>query len=96
MTEENQDIVQAELAFLVLRMPDGSWHATTDLESGFAAQRRPSRAEVRVGCAEIVNLVTQQELSEVIANAVAKTQESDSEKISASMREAVAKAKAGK
>lgn len=57
-----------ETAFLILKMEDGNWRVTDNVNLEFDAKRAPTRADIRIGCQEIATIVSQQDLAAVLAD----------------------------
>ena len=85
------EIPSFETAFILLKAEDGSWRATTDLTVPFQASRPASRAEIRQGCLEIADAIHQTVLVSTIMAALEQKSEEDSQRVSASVRDALTK-----
>lgn len=84
---------KVEVAFIIAKGFDGNWTATTNLEQGFEAERPALRDEVRIGCSEIARVIEQQDMVASVMSAIQQNSQADSQRISASMRDAVSRRK---
>lgn len=82
-----------ETAFIVMRSTDGNWRVTSDLGTPFAITASPTRTDVRIGCQEIARVIDQQDITGMVLEAIAQNSQTDSQRISASMRDAVSRRK---
>jgi hypothetical protein len=93
---ENENTPEAavetfETAFILMKSADGNWRVTSDLATPFAISAAPSRADVRVGCLEIARIIDQQDMAALVLEALEQNSMTDSQRISASMRDAVSR-----
>jgi hypothetical protein len=88
---ENEIVDTFETAFIVMKSADGSWRVTSDLGTPFAISASPSRSDVRIGCQEIARIIEQQDLASLVLEAIEQNSMTDSQRISASMRDAVSR-----
>lgn len=70
------DIPTVETAFIIMKTREGSWMVTSDVTTPFAIDRVAGRPDVRMGTAEISNLVKQQDLAALVAATIKASQES--------------------
>jgi hypothetical protein len=42
---------------------DGTWRVTTDLATPLTAETQATRLDIRIGCQEIANIITQQDIA---------------------------------
>lgn len=85
--------MQVETAFIIAKGLDGNWTATTNLEHDFEAERPALRDEIRIGCSEIARVIEHQDMLALVAQAIEQNSQADSQRISASMRDAVSRRK---
>ncbi|CAB4128853.1 hypothetical protein UFOVP225_91 [uncultured Caudovirales phage] len=78
-------------AFIVMKSHDGNWRVTSDLGTPFAISESPSRGDVRIGCQEIARIIDQQDLAGLVLEVIEQNSMTDSQRISASMRDAVSR-----
>jgi len=50
-------------AFLMIKDADGTWRVTTDLATTFDTEYQATRLDIRIGCQEIANIITQQDIA---------------------------------
>lgn len=81
-----------ETAFVVLKDEDG-WVALDDLSSPFAIRRVITRSEVRQACHELSEAIRQQDTVNMILDSLDKKSVEDSQRVSASVRDALARRK---
>ena len=80
-----------ETAFIVMKSADGNWRVTSDLGTPFTITASPTRTDVRIGCQEIARIIEQQDLASLVLEAIEQNSMTDSQRISASMRDAVSR-----
>jgi hypothetical protein len=80
-----------ETAFILMKSADGNWRVTSDLATPFAISESPSRSDVRIGCLEIARIIDQQDMATLVLEALEQNSMTDSQRISASMRDAVSR-----
>ena len=89
-----------DTAFILMRTEDGVWSVTGDLATSFEVRATPTRQDVRIGCQEIIATIAQQDIAAIVVEAVASILQenslTDSQRISASMRDAVSRSKSKK
>jgi hypothetical protein len=85
--------MQVETAFIIVNGFDGNCTATTNLEHDFEAERPALRDDIRIGCSEIARVIEQQEMLALVSQAIEQNSKADSQRISASMRDAVSRRK---
>lgn len=66
---------ELETAFIIMKTPDGSWRVTSDVTSPFSISRLATRADIRMGAAEISHLVSQQDLAALVASVLKASEE---------------------
>jgi len=84
---------KVEVAFIVSRSLDGNWSATPRLDVEMVAERPALKDEIRIGCTEIARVIEHQDISELMARVMEINSQADSQRISASMRDAVSRRK---
>lgn len=82
-----------ETAFIIMKSADGNWRVTSDLGSPFTISASPTRSDVRIGCQEIARIIDQQDLMGLVLEALEQNSMTDTQRISASMRDAVSRRK---
>lgn len=50
-------------AFLMIKDADGTWRVTTDLATPIQVENQATRLDIRIGCQEIANIITQQDIA---------------------------------
>ena len=80
--------MEAETAFIVVKRPDGSYYATTDLTTEISVAREATRTEVKHGCYELLDALNVDSITASIINNLPKP-ESESSKVSSSIRQAL-------
>lgn len=78
-----------ETAFLVIKRQDGSFYATVNLEEPISLERPATVRDVRVGCRELAELLSNSELAQLIVDKLGQNGTSDSERASSSIRQAL-------
>lgn len=73
--EAQLDLPRVDTAFVILKSHDGSWRITSDVTQPFAIDRVASRADVRMGTAEINHLISHQDLATLVAAALKASEE---------------------
>jgi hypothetical protein len=69
------DLPRVDTAFVILKGHDGSWRVTTDITQPFSIDRVASRADVRIGTAEINHLISHQDLATLVAATLKASEE---------------------
>ena len=85
----DQEEVRYPTAFLMIKEDDGSWRVTTDLTGSFTIDYLATRQDIRIGCQEIASTVNQQDLALMVASLLKENSQQDSQRVSASMRDAI-------
>ena len=79
--------VEAETAFLIVKRLDGSFYATINLEQSLTLHKNASNRDIRLGCRDISDLLSQHEFAQVIVDKLQP--KSDSERATSSIRQAL-------
>jgi hypothetical protein len=89
MTEEpNQETVQEDLsekapdaitAFIVIKVPDGSYVAISDLTKTFTVARSATITDIRQGCEELRYTITKSDIISGVIDALKATNTQNSE-----------------
>ena len=82
--------IQVDTAFVIARRPNGTYFATTNLDTNFEVDHTASSLEVKHGCLEIFNVLTNDELANIIVAKLAQSSQTDTEKAASSIRQALA------
>lgn len=67
-TQEQPD---AETAFIIVKELDGSFRATTDLSMAILVNREANRADIRLACKELSEVISHEDLALTIASTLA-------------------------
>jgi hypothetical protein len=75
VTEEIVDTPQeqpdAETAFIIVKELDGSFKATADLSTAILVNREANRADIRLACKELSEVISHEDLALAIASTLA-------------------------
>lgn len=83
-------------AFLMVQEQDGSWTAVSDITQAFETERLASVLDMKHGCQQVLDVITTQELADLIVGQIKRSSIEDSQRISTSMRDAISRRKANK
>lgn len=83
-------------AFLMVQEQDGSWTAISDITQPFETERLANVLDIKHGCQQVLDVVTKQELADLIVGQIKRSSIEDSQRISTSMRDAINRRKANK
>ena len=61
------ETVQEETAFIVVKRPDGSYYATTDLTATFEVNKRADTLDVKRGCQDVLDAISHIQTANVIS-----------------------------
>jgi len=81
--------VDVATAFVIARRENGSFFASTNLDIDFKIDHEATSLDVKLGCAEILNVLTNDELANLIVAKLAQSSQSDTEKAASSIRQAL-------
>jgi uncharacterized protein with PhoU and TrkA domain len=81
-------------AFLMVQEQDGSWTAVSDITQPFETERLASVLDIKHACQQVLDVVTAQEIADLILREIKQGYVEDSQRISASMRDAINRRKA--
>lgn len=70
-TPETPEVPGYETAFIVMKMSDGTWQATGEIDKPFSVERVVTMHDIRTACADLVHALDQQSLASLIASALA-------------------------
>lgn len=84
---------KVETAFILVKALDGNWSASSILDVDFEAERPALTDDIRIGCSEIVRVIEHSTLGHILTEALERNSLADSQRISASMRDAVSRRK---
>lgn len=92
-TEETvaPELPKFDTAFIVIKRADGSWAVMTDLTSPFMAERVVTRLEIKQACDYVSDAIRMQDISGMVAAVLTQNSSEDSQRVSASVRDALAK-----
>lgn len=65
---EEQAQPDAETAFIIVKELDGSFKATTDLSTAILVNREATRADIRLACKELSEVISHEDLAGLIAS----------------------------
>jgi hypothetical protein len=81
--------VDVDTAFIIARRENGTFFASTNLNIDFKVNHEATSIDVKQGCSEIVNVLTNDELANIIVAKLAQSSQSDTEKATSSIRQAL-------
>ena len=81
--------VDVETAFIIARRENGTFFASTNLNIDFKVNHEATSVDVKQGCSEILNVLTNDELANIIVAKLAQSSQSDTEKATSSIRQAL-------
>jgi hypothetical protein len=81
--------VDVETAFIIARRENGTFFASTNLNINFKVNHEATSVDVKQGCSEILNVLTNDELANIIVAKLAQSSQSDTEKAASSIRQAL-------
>jgi hypothetical protein len=82
--------VDVVTAFVIARRENGSFFASTNLNIDFKVDHEATSLDVKQGCSEIFNVLTNDELANIIVAKLAQSSQTDTEKAASSIRQALA------
>jgi hypothetical protein len=85
------ELPKFDTAFIVLKRADGAWAVLTDLASPFMAERVVTRSELKQAALEITESIRNQDIASMVAAVLTQNSSEDSQRVSASVRDALAK-----
>lgn len=91
MTEEQMP--KYETAFIVAKQSDGSWVCVTNLEDPFMIDRVVTHPEVRQAAGELARYLHLEDLTTALSRALSQNSLQDSQRVTASVRDALGKRK---
>ena len=81
--------VDVDTAFIIARRENGTFFASTNLNIDFKVNHEATSVDVKQGCSEILNVLTNDELANIIVAKLAQSSQSDTEKAASSIRQAL-------
>jgi hypothetical protein len=69
--ETTEEVPTFDTGFMILKSKSGSWHVLTDVTSPLNIEREVTLNEVRLGSAEVVYSISQQQLAALVITALA-------------------------
>ena len=81
--------VDVDTAFVIARRANGTFFASTNLNIDFKVTHEATGLDVKQGCSEILNVLTNDELANLIVAKLAQSSQTDSEKAASSIRQAL-------
>jgi hypothetical protein len=81
--------VDVDTAFVIARRENGTFFASTNLNVDFKVNHEATSVDVKQGCSEILNVLTNDELANIIVAKLAQSSQSDTEKAASSIRQAL-------
>ena len=81
--------VDVDTAFVIARRENGTFFASTNLNVDFKVNHEATSVDVKQGCSEILNVLTNDELANIIVAKLAQSSQSDTEKATSSIRQAL-------
>lgn len=85
------ELPKFETAFIILKRADDSWAVLTDLTSPFSAERVVTRLEIKQACQYVEDALRLQDTASMVAAVLTQNSSEDSQRVSASVRDALAK-----
>lgn len=67
-------------AFLMIKDVDGTWRVTTDLATPLTVETQATRLDIRIGCQEIANIITQQDTAANVVTLLLENFSTDSQR----------------
>ena len=81
--------IDVDTAFVIARRTNGTFFASTNLNVDFKVDHEATGLDVKQGCAEILNVLTNEELANLVVAKLAQSSQTDSEKAASSIRQAL-------
>jgi hypothetical protein len=81
--------IDVDTAFVIARRTNGTFFASTNLNVDFKVGHEATGLDVKQGCAEILNVLTNEELANLVVAKLAQSSQTDSEKAASSIRQAL-------
>jgi hypothetical protein len=83
------DSPEFETAFIIAMRKDGSFFATVDVSTEFTIERRATRQDVKRGTQDILEVIQQGDLTAMIMTQIRAEGQSETEKATSSIRQAL-------
>jgi phosphoribosylaminoimidazole carboxylase (NCAIR synthetase) len=80
---------KVEAAILIVLKSDGTYSALNSIPVDLEINRQATRQEIKTGCFEIVEAIQRDAIAEAVTAKLSKLAQSDSEKASSSIRQAL-------
>jgi len=81
--------VDVNTAFVIARRENGTFFASTNLNIDFKVEHEATSFDVKLGCSEILNVLTNDDLATLIVAKLAQSSQTDTEKATSSIRQAL-------
>lgn len=82
-------VVDVEAVFAIALRKDGTFFATTDVNTNFSPQRDATVLDVRRGCTDVLEVMSNNDLANLIVAKLAANNQSESERTASSIRQAL-------
>jgi len=86
VSEEKADV---ETAFILVKHWDGTWSVSTDMAQSFTIDRESFRHDVKTGCREMYDFLSDDDLATHLASKLSHLNRSDSQRTSEAIRHAL-------
>lgn len=88
--------IKVTAAFLVILTPEGFWEVTADVTAPIEAERIIQRHEIRIGCSEVAQAMSQQDLALRVSQQLNSQIGLNSQQLGAKIRDARSRTKPNK
>lgn len=82
-------MIQAETAFIVVKSPDGTYTAITDLKAELEVTRPASELDVKRASRELTEAVQLKDIARIVASVMTQTPQDDASKVTAAVRQSL-------
>ena len=79
----------ADTAFMIIKDWDGSWRATTKFEDVSTISREANRSDIKLGCKEMFDFLSEDDLASLIVFKLLTSNSSDSQRATDAIRHAL-------
>jgi len=83
------DAVEVETVFVVALRKDGTFFATTDINTSFSPARVATSLDVKHGCNDILDVMSSNDIATLLMAKLAANSQSESERTASSIRQAL-------
>jgi len=80
---------EVETAFLIIRHPDGSYSAKTDITDTPEITRKPNIYDIKHGCAEILDTIKLQAVQSVVGSVMTEVSSTEGQKVASAVRQSL-------